>query len=189
MWYDPLSSPLFRCYKTAADPSALCHKLKVEVSELDGLVLDIVRKQAEVIINTADLTDLRKTSGNVGQIADCEKRVKSLVKQRQQYYEQFITGEIDRSTHQSLKADCTAQIERLNSQLAAYRQSAYGSQASPRIATHAKTVLNKSTTEQEIVDMLIEKIHLFPNYHLEITWKVSGFAECMQMKTEENHNG
>ena len=176
MTYDPLSNPVFRCYQAAADPTAPCHKSKVEAEELDAAVLDIVREQAEVILNTTDFTDLRKTSGNVQQIAECEKRIKTLVEQRQSYYEQFITGEIDRSTHQSLKADCTAQIERLNSQLAAYRQSTHDSQTRQRTATFAKTVLSDTTTEQEIVDMLIEKIHVFPNYHIEITWKVSGFA-------------
>ena len=176
MWYDPLANPVFRCYQTAADPTAPCHKLKVEVVELDAAVLDIIRKQAEVMLNTTDLTDLHKTHGNAQQIADCEKRLKTLVEQRQGYYEQFITGEIDRPTHQSRKADCTAKIERLNSQLAAYRQSQYDSQAYQRTAILAKTVFGETATEQEIVDMLIEKIHLFPNYHIEITWKVSGFA-------------
>ena len=127
-------------------------------------------------MNTTDLSDLRKTSGNVQQIADCEKRLKVLIEQRQAYYEQFVTGEIDRQTHQTLKADCSAQIERLNNQLAKYRQSVYDSQTNQKTAALAKTALSQSTTEQEIVDMLIDKIHVFPNNHLKITWKASGFA-------------
>jgi len=179
MSYDPISNPVFRCYQTAADPSAPCHKLKVVVAEMDEAVLDIIRKQAEVILNTADLTDLRKTSGNIQQIADCEKRLKALVEQRQHYYEQFITGEIDRQAHQSLKADCSAQIDMVNTQLANYRQSQFDSQANQRTANYAKTALNKTATEQEIVDMLIDKIHVFPNFHIEIAWRVSGFATGM----------
>jgi DNA invertase Pin-like site-specific DNA recombinase len=176
MTYDPITEPVFRCYKTAADPSAPCHKLKVVASELDEAVLNIIRKQAEVILNTTDLTGLHKTGGNAQQIAGCEKRLKALVEQRQRYYEQFITGEIDRQAHQSLKGECSAQIERLNSQLAAHRQSIYESQSSQRTAGIAKTVTSDTITEQEIVDMLIDKIHVFPNCHIEITWKVSGFA-------------
>jgi hypothetical protein len=148
----------------------------VVASELDEAVLDIIRKQAEVILNTEELIDLSKTSGNAQQTADCEKRIQMLIEQRQSYYEQFVTGEIDRQTHKSLKADCTTQIDRLNSQLAMLRQSVYDSQASRKAAIYAKTVLSESTTEQAIVDMLIEKIHVFPNDQVEITWKVSGFA-------------
>ena len=86
MSYDPISHPVFRCYQTAANPSAPCHKLKVVVAELDEAVFDIIRKQTEVILNTADLADIRKTNGNIQQIADCEKWLKALVEQRQHYY-------------------------------------------------------------------------------------------------------
>ena len=55
MSYDSIANPVFRCYHTAADPSAPCHKLKVIVSELDAAVLDIIRKQAEVILNSMDI--------------------------------------------------------------------------------------------------------------------------------------
>ena len=156
--------------------SAPCHKLKVVASELDRAVLDIIKRQAEVILNTTDLSDLHKTSGNAQQIADYEKRIKALVEQRQSFYEQFITGEIDRQTHQSLKADCSEQIERLNKQLSVCKQSMYDNQASQKTASTAKSVLSDTITEQEIVDMLIDKIHVFPNDHIEITWLVSGFA-------------
>jgi hypothetical protein len=103
----------------------------------------------------------------------CTRRLK----QRQQYYEQFITGEIDRQTHQKFKTDCTAQIERLNNQLATYRQSANNQQVKVRTTDIAKSVINESTSSKEVVDMLIDKIHVFPDNRLEITWKVSGFSE------------
>lgn len=64
----------------------------------------------------------------------------------------------------------------INAQLANYRQSQFDSQANQRTANYAKTALNKTASEHEIVDMLINKIHVFPNFHLEIIWKVSGFA-------------
>jgi hypothetical protein len=176
MSYDPLSNPVFRCYHKAADPSAPCHKLTVVVAELDEAVLAIIKKQAEIILNSTDLSVIRKTSGNAQQIADCDKAIKALIVKRQSHYEQFITGDIDRQTHQSLKTDCTAQIERLSKQLSMCRQSVFDSQAFQKTTACAKTVLNGSTTEQAIVDMLIEKIHVFPNDHIEITWKVSGFS-------------
>jgi DNA invertase Pin-like site-specific DNA recombinase len=177
--YDPIFNPVFRCYQTAADPSAPCNKMKVLVSELDEAVLDIVRKQAEVILNTTELTGLRKPSGNVKQIAEFERQLKSLVEQRQTHYEQFVNQEIDREAHQSLRADLAARIERLNTQLAAIRQSEYDSQAHQKTALHAKAVLGESMTQKEIVDLLIDKIHVFPDDRLEITWKVAGFAVGM----------
>jgi len=176
MSYDPVTIPVFRCFQTASGPSAPCHKMKVIAGELDEAVLDIIRKQAEVILNTDDLHNLQKTNGNAQQIADCDSRMKALVTLRQNYYEQFVTGEIDRKTHQSLKADCTAQVDRLNNQIAMLRQSEHDSRDRMKTATHAKTVLSESITEKQIVDMLIESIHVFPDDRLEIKWKVAGFA-------------
>lgn len=44
--YNKLSDPIFRCYHTAADSIAKCHKLKVNVSMLDKIVLtEYVKKQ------------------------------------------------------------------------------------------------------------------------------------------------
>jgi len=95
MSYDPVANPVFRCYQTAADPSAPCHKLKVVASELDEAVLDIIRKQCEIILNTSDLHSIRKKNGSTLTIADFESRMKTAVEQHQRYYEQFVTGEID----------------------------------------------------------------------------------------------
>ncbi|MCL1842321.1 MAG: recombinase family protein [Defluviitaleaceae bacterium] len=180
MAYDPITSPVFRCYQTAADSTAPCYKLKVVVSELDEAVLTIIRKQAEVILNNGDLTVLRKTGCSTQQVADYENQLNSLVAQRQKLYEQFITGEIDRQTHQSLKAECSAQIEQLNERLNLHRQAQHDSQNVQRTADFAKTVFAETITSQEIVDMLIEKIHVFPDNNIEVTWKVSGFAAAVK---------
>ncbi|MCL1846069.1 MAG: recombinase family protein [Defluviitaleaceae bacterium] len=177
MWYDPIANPVFRCYQTAANPSAMCYKLKVVSAELDEAVMAVIRKQAEVILATDDLTGLRKSDGSAQQIVDYENQMKSLVEQRKLHYEQFITREIDRQTYLSIKADCTARIERLNNQLAAHRQSAQESQSRQRTEAIAKTVLSDTAVEREIVNILIEKIHVFPNSHIEITWKASDFAK------------
>ena len=126
--YDAVSDPVFRCYQAAANPSAPCHKMKVVVRELDEAVIDIIMKQAEVILNTSEMPNIRKTTGSAQQIAECESQIKSLVELRQTYYEQFVTQEINRETHKTLRADCA------------------------------------------------DKIHVFPGNHLEIAWKVAGFA-------------
>ena len=149
MSYDPIANPVFRCYKTAADPAASCHKLKIVAAELDDAVMTIIRKQAEVI-----------PTGNTRQISDYELQMKSLMEQRKLHYEQFIAREIDRQTFLSLKSSCTAQIERLSNRPAGQR-------------TAILETMPSGTITAEIVDMFIEKIHVFPNNHIEITPKVS----------------
>jgi hypothetical protein len=47
--------------------------------------------------------------------------------------------------------------------------------AGKKTAEQAKEVLSGSLSHQEIIYTLIEKIHVFPNNHIEISRKVKGF--------------
>lgn len=127
------TQPMYRCMKTHADPSADCHKLKVSTAEVEDAVMAIIKKQAEVVLNCADLSGFRKATmknnqldGSVVQLnsVDIEKQIGLLSKQRQECYERFINLEIDRETFHSLKDDYTKQIDRLTQQHVVFHQSA-----------------------------------------------------------------
>ena len=45
-----------------------------------------------------DLTNIRKTSFDERQAAACEEQISQLSEQRQQYYERFLSNEVDRDT-------------------------------------------------------------------------------------------
>jgi hypothetical protein len=169
--------PMYRCMQTHANPEAACHKLKVATTEVDEAVMSIIKIQAGIILASEDLTDLRKPGNGKEQLAEHEKQTRQLGEQRQTVYEQFITGKIDRDAYRSIKSGITAQIDRLKNKISAIKQSEIDSNAKQAVAEQAKAVLGEGMTPQDIVDALIKKVHVFPNNHLEITWKVSGFAE------------
>ena len=98
------------------------------------------------------------------------------VEQRQALYEQFIQEEIDRDAHMRLKGECTAQIERLHNQLAAYRQAGRDKEAAKGIAGIAKQALSETATPKEIVNALVEKVLVSPGNKIEIYWKFIDFA-------------
>ena len=170
--------PMYRCMSTHADPTAACHKLKLYTAEVEDAVMTVIKVQAGVILESGELSELRNDEGN-NQLAEYEKQITAIGEQRQSIYEQFITGEIDRETYRSVKADFTAQIERLKSTVAAIKQSETDSRTQKNTADQAKAVLGDALTPREIVDTLIDKVHVFPNNHIEISWKVSGFAVGM----------
>jgi DNA invertase Pin-like site-specific DNA recombinase len=167
--------PMYRCMSTHADPTAACHKLKLCAAEVADAVMTVLKVQAGLVLESDDLSGLRK-SVDSGQFAEYEKQIKALAEQRQTVYEQFITGEIDRETYRSIKSDLTAQLDKLKNMVAAIRQSEIDSQSMKNTADQAKAVLGDALTPREIVDALIEKVHVFPNDHIEISWKVFGFA-------------
>ena len=180
--------PMYRCMNTHADPTAACHKLKIFTSEVDGAVMAAIRKQAEVVLNSADLSGFRKVIHNDERLngfdvqpnyADIEKQINLLSGQRQQCYERFISLEIDRDTFQSLKADYTKQIDKLTQQLAVSQQSARKLEADKKTAALATNALSETATDKDIVDALVEKVFVFPGNHIEIHWKFDNFAEAV----------
>jgi DNA invertase Pin-like site-specific DNA recombinase len=169
--------PTYRCMKTHANPAADCHKMKVSADILEGSVISIIKKQAEVVLTSDDLSGFRKSSEDIRINGDYEKQVLQLTKLRQECYEQFVSGEIDRDAFQMLKADYTAQIDKLNNQLAVLKQVERDNNANKKVESHAKNALSETAAPRDIVNALIDKVFVFPNNHIEIRWKFANFAE------------
>jgi len=93
-----IANAAYRCHHTLADPNAECHKLKVSAAELDETALTIIRKQAEVVLNFGNLSELRLMSADSKRIADYEKEIRLCIEQRQLAYERFVLREIDNET-------------------------------------------------------------------------------------------
>jgi len=171
---------VFRCYRNSSNPYAKCYKMKVTEKELNEAVMEIIKVQAGVVLAShADLSSAKKLlSRNATQsIAEIEKESASLMEQNQHLYEQFITGNIDNDTYQSLKSDCTASQDRLDVQLAILRQAMQSGNSNKKVASITKTALNTLTPQKEIVDALIDKIEVHPDSNLTIHWKIADFAD------------
>jgi len=151
--------------------------MKYNSVELEEAVMTIIRKQAEVVLESGDLSEVRKKGDFERKTAECERQIRSWVEQRQKYYEQFVLGEVDRATHAELKSDCTANLERLNNQLSVLKQAEHDKSANAKVAEIAKTALSETATPRDIVNALVDKVLVFPNYKIEIRWKFANFAE------------
>jgi hypothetical protein len=180
------TQPMYRCMNTHADPAAACHKLKACAPEVEDAVMDLIRKQAEVVLNSDDLSGFRKTATDERLLegvnvqlnnADIIKQINTLSAQRQHYFESFMGLEIDRATFQSMKANFTQQIDRLTQQLNVSRQMARKRDADKKTANLAKDALSGTANHKDLVDALVEKVFVFPGNHIEIHWKFADFAK------------
>jgi DNA invertase Pin-like site-specific DNA recombinase len=179
---DSARNIVYRCPHTLADKSADCHKMKINAAELDEAVLTVIRKQAEALLNTSDLSQLRYRGADDQRAADIEKQIRECVEQRQRDYERFILRDVDREEYRKLKADCSVRLDRLNGQLAVLKQVERDKQLAQKSSALAKEVLSESMTPREIVEALIEKVLVFPNDHIEIQWKIADFANNDEMR-------
>jgi len=173
--YDPIDNPVLRCYSTSANPSAVCYKMKVVVRELDEAVMDIIKVHSEIVLSTIELSKLQKVNGDSQHTIDFAKQAQELAERRQELYEQYVTGEIDRDAYQTAKAECNAQLENVNTQLAMLKQAEQNRLNGQTTAKLAKRALDETVSQRDIVDVLIEKILVFPSDNLKIEWKVKGF--------------
>ena len=171
----PIST--YRCSHSSADPAADCYKMKVNADELEKAVMTVIKKQAEVVLDNGDLSSYRKTSMDERRVAECERQIKQYEESRQACYERFVGKEIDRDTYQSLKNDCTENIERLKNQLAVYKQMERDKQADKKVAALAEEALSEAATPKDIVNALVDKVRVFPGNQIEILWKFANFAE------------
>ena len=153
-----------------------CHEIKLLVSEVDDVVIGIIKKYAEIIMGTSEPAVAKKSGDKLLQVFECEERIKKLKKQNQTYYEQFVNKEIDRESYHLLKEDSSKQLEWLNNQLELHRQCGRAEREHEELATYAKDALNATTSSKDLVEALVEKVHIFPDYRMEIIWKVSGFG-------------
>ena len=150
--------------------------MKVSADDLESAVMTIIKKQAEVVLGSEDLTEFRKTNAGAQQRGDCERQINQIAEQRQQCDERFLSGEIERDAFQSLKTDYTAQIDKLNFQLSLLKQAERDKEADKKAAAAAKVALSEKATPKDIVNALVEKVFVFPDNRLEIHWKFANFA-------------
>jgi len=169
----------YHCMKTHANPAAACHKMKISADELEGAVMAIIKKQAEVVLGSDDLSGFRKIGEGAQLLDGYEQQISQLSYQRQHSYEQFVSSEISKDTFQALKTDYTAQIDRLNNQLSLLKQAEQKKGANQRAEALAKNALSETATPRDIVEALVEKVIVFPNNHVEISWKFANFAEAV----------
>ena len=176
--YSKLCNPSqYCCRHTIPLPDAECHRMKINTSELENTLLTIIRKQAEVVIGSDDLTCFHVPTDETRKMADCENRIKALSEKRQDCYERFLRGEIDRNAFIAMKNEYTEQIGEFNTQTALLRQIGRDKEARSRTAAFVKEVTNETATPKDIINALVEKVLVFPNNHLEIHWKFVDFTK------------
>ncbi len=166
----------YRCMHTHQNPDAECHKMKVNADKLEEVVLTIIRKQAEVVLASGDLSEIRKLNAGEKQIAECERQISESIAEQQNHYEGFIIGEIGHDEYMELKAAGSTRLKMLTERLSSLKQSERDRQADKKTAALAKEALGEAATPKDIVNALVDKVRVFPDNRIEILWKFANFA-------------
>jgi len=170
--------PVFSCVYTNANPKAPCYKMKVKAVTLDSMILSIIKKQAEVVLNINCMSELRTSSLGQSQIDEHESHVRQLTEQIQMNYEQLVTGKIDRETFAVSRGECAKQIERLKIRIDSLRQSERAKSENQKLVELAENAvgITEAISQRSIIESVVEKIIVSLENQIEIIWKFADFG-------------
>ncbi len=169
----------FHCWFTRSAADAGCHKLRVLGGELEAIVSEVIFRQAAVILNRNDeLSRVPASRSSKGE-AVCDLWLNELQNRKQQLYENLVLGTTTPEEYKAQKAAIDIEIghqQQVHDAICVQNEKSAPSAATVKAA---RAALDTEMLSQELVDMLIEKILIFPGGRVEIVWKVSGFAYGM----------
>ena len=158
----------FFCQHTRVAPDAACHRFRILGCELEGIVLENIREQAQVILNSAN--DFSPSS-------ECQTaqdtRIKQIEDARCALYERFVLKEVCANEFKAENEALNAELESTKHAKAAFKSEYEKSDTIDKVRTIASATLAATELTQSVVDGLIDKVCVYPNRRIEVAWKHS----------------
>jgi len=182
MHYSPRKIPTFDCRYTNVDENAECHKLKIGEQELESLLFEVINTQAQIILGIDRLGDTTDLSVKIEQQAEYEKKLNRLNDEKCDLYERYVLRKTDAAAYKKDKAAIDAEVMHLTQTLnnlktdAAILSAAKASDDELRELADATLGSDKLT--RPLVDLLIDKVYVYPGNHIEILWKCTNFGSA-----------
>lgn len=188
--YRMKKDPEFSCRFTSIDENFPCRGLAVKERELEGVLYEIIRKQAAIILNVDDNGDFNLLSVKLAEQSRYEKQIQDFYDMKRRLYEQYVLKEIDFAAYSEQNAAFDgrlADIERVHSDIAATTtQMLMSGEEKSKLRKLAGDATTESTLTQALADALIDKVYIFPDNQIEIAWKIQDFAGNMMYGRESN---
>ena len=168
------------CRHSDADKNSRCHNMRVDAAGLEEAVFQTLKKQLEILlrIHTDGTIHLETT---VAQCSEYEKQLEALKDQKQTLFERYLMGEIELETYKSEKADYDAEILKVkNSYAAVTAQAKLKQEAQDRQSSRqeiAQLIAGSDGLTTELIDLLIDKVYVFPDNRIEIAYKTHDLFE------------
>lgn len=169
----------FFCRHSQADMNAPCHGLRVDETELESLVYEVLKKQAQILLGMGDV-DVSGMKGLSSKHIGNSQQISEMQAQKRTLFEQMILGELSEQEYRDNKAALDAELVRLQETQAALSTKLAQQQTDEKTKKAnkalAQKVVDMGNLSSELVDALIERVYVYPGQNVEIVWKVAGFG-------------
>jgi len=176
-----LKTPVFYCRYTKAAEKFPCHGLEIKESELEGLLFEIISKQAVVIIGLDNIGDTGGLELKIAKQSKYEKLIRDCKEMKKRLYEQYLLREIDLESYREQKTVYDTKLKEVSGIYASLSsqtsQMKMDSEAQLKRLKLAKDISNETSLTQTLADTLIDKIYIYPDNRVEIVWGIQDFCE------------
>ena len=154
--------------------------MKIGEAELEATLYEILSKQAQVILNIENLSDAELLDVQLAEQADYGKRLDAFRDQKRVLYERLLLREISVEEYKGSKAAIDRETERLEQLFTAVKVQT----AQVRMDTDMKKARQKLAQEVSdaggltagLVEVLIERVYVYPSNQIDIEWKMKDFC-------------
>lgn len=174
-----IKQPIFACLHTIVDTTSPCHGLCVREKDLEASIYEILFNQAQEIlaVNTSNEYDIQL---QLRKLEKCEKNISDIEQKKRRLYESWLIQNISKESYITEKAGLDEELERLTVLRASLAtnitQSQHALRQQQKNKKLAQQVIEKESLTMDIIDMLVEKIYVYPNYQVEVSWKTNDFC-------------
>lgn len=172
----------FTCTHTQADENAPCHRLKIEEASLESTIFEVLSKQAQAILGSTEGID--SVSALATEHTGYSQRIRDLQEQKRKLFERMILHELSEREYRAEKAALDVELTKFQEVQAAVSIQLSQCQTDEKTKSTnrelAQKVVGAGQLSSELVDMLIERVYVYPGQEIEIVWKIAAFGHCKE---------
>jgi hypothetical protein len=176
----PRKERAFVCRYTRVNENAECYKLEIVEQELESLLFEIINKQAQVILNIDGLGDTANLSLKIEQQTEYEKQIEKCREEKCNLYEQYVLRQLDAEAYKKEKSALDADLSRLNRAFGVLKKETavmLAAKASDdELRNLAENAIGTGKLSRSLMDLLIDKVYVYPGNRVEIKWKVADYG-------------
>ena len=169
----------FACRFTSVDKTAECYRHEVIEHELEDLLFEIINKQAQVILNTDGLGQAENLPFHIEQQSEYEKRIELCREEKRKLYEGLILGTVNAEAYKAEKTVIDTELNRLNRAFDSLKAETAvmiaAKTSDDELRRLAEAASSESKLSKALVDLLINKVYVYPGNRVEIDWTVADF--------------
>jgi len=186
----PRKTRAFVCRYTKVDIHADCYGFELGEAEIENLLFEVISKQAQIILNTDGLSNTDNLPLRIEQQSEYENRLELCREEKRRLYEGLILGTLTADTYKAEKTAIDTELSQLSRAFESLKAETAVMVASKTSDDEIRRLAEIASTEGKLskvlVELLVDKVHVYPDSRVDIVWKVADFASVGERKGANN---